>query len=36
MAGGDRHLTELFPEAGLREITEVALPVAVEQATFAA
>jgi len=36
MAGGDRHLTELFLEAGIREMTEVPLPVAVEHATFAA
>ena len=35
LAGGrEGHLTELFREAGLREISETALPIRVEHATF--
>jgi ubiquinone/menaquinone biosynthesis C-methylase UbiE len=35
LAGGrEGHLTELFVEAGLREVEETALPVRVEHATF--
>ena len=35
LAGGrEGHLTELFIEAGLREVEETALPVRVEHATF--